>query len=204
MPKEEPKERPSPQDRQRARLAKQLLSNVDKSYRTRNGKKIKEDIKKLEEEDPEIMAKILREAARAKPPKKVQGKRIYSGKSRSFTTDFMTDYWDENPLPILCSICKKMIEANGKHGDAPSIDHVRPWASIKTEIPTVVVCKDGVHWSVVLAESMRAVFQDDKNLRPAHQGCNSGKNGPKDTDSIAPQRIGRCPGDDICKELKGT
>jgi hypothetical protein len=211
MPKENPKEekeekegRPSPKERQRARYAKQLLSSVDKSYRTRKGKKIKEKIKKLEEDDPEIMQKILRDAARAKPPKSVEGgKRIFSGKSRSFTDRFRAAYWKANSLPIECPICKNMIEANGKHGLAPSIDHLRPWATIKTEIPTVTVCKDGVHWSVVLAEDMRPVLQDEKNLRPAHQGCNSGKNGPKNTDSIAPQRLGRCPGEDICKELKG-
>ena len=205
MPKEEPEGRPSPEERKRARCAKKVLSTVDKNYRTRKAKKIKEVIKKLEEEDPEIMQKILDDAARAKPPKKVEGgKESTPANHARLQQSSRLTFWKANPLPVQCPICKKMIEENGKHGLAPSIDHLRPWATIKTEIPTVVVCKDGVHWSVVLAESMRSVFQEKKNLRPLHQGCNSGKNGPKDTDSIAPQRLGLCPGEEICKELKGS
>jgi len=205
MPRDPSKARPSRQDREREKLAQKLRAQVDKQYRTRRAKEVLQALDAIAQENPELLKKLIQDAKKAKPPTKTRtGKRIYSGKGRSFEAEFAKAFWDEQGFPCQCMICKQPIFANGQHKMAPSIDHRRPWATVKTELETITVCKDGVHWSVVLAAVMRAAYQDKDNLGPAHQGCNSHKNGPKTTDAIAPQRIGLCPGAKICRELKAT
>jgi len=197
--------RPSPDERKVARTVNRAVSHVDKKYRTRASRKIKEKLKAIEEKEPGALERVAREAMRAKPPKKMtNGKAIYSGSWRGFEQAFADDWWNNVKKPWTCAICKTAIDPNGKHGDGPSIDHVKPWATIKTEIETRIVCKDGMHWEVALTKDVREALQDPGNLVPAHENCNSLKNGPKNTDSIAPQKSGLCPGDGLCKAKKAV
>jgi hypothetical protein len=196
--------RPSPEERKRDKVTKQLINRIDKQYRTRNAKKIQETLKNIEDENPGALEKIIKESEKSKPPKKSGSKNIYSGSWRSFTSDFSTQWWNDQKKPWICAKCKQVIDPKGKGDAAPSIDHIKSWASIKTTIETHIVCTGTVHWDVAFTEDVRTVFQDEKNLQPMHKGCNSAKNGPKNTDSIAPQRHGDCPGDTICQERKAS
>lgn len=189
--------RPSRDERNIERFKKETLKSVDKGGRTRASKKAITSLeKKLKKK--ELTLEDLKPLIDATPPHKLQlsGKKIYSGKWRSFSTDFQRNWWNKQTVPWTCHICDGVIDPRGVGTDAPSIDHREPWARVKLGIDDFEVCKGGQHWRVVLSEDVRAVIEDESNLLPSHQGCNSGKNGPKDTDSLAPQRMGKCPGRD--------
>jgi hypothetical protein len=192
--------RPSRKERDQARLLNRTFKEIDKKGRTRRAKKqIKSLEKRLNKSDDELRMEILNEAQKNTPPKKMgelgNGPKIYSGKWRNFEEEFAREWWKAQDKPWQCYLCGGEIDPNGQGRDRPTIEHLKPWAEIKNEIPTEDVCKDGIHWRVALTEDVRDRLQDERNLAPAHQGCNSSKNGPKDTDSLAPQRLGICPGD---------
>ncbi|AKT43560.1 hypothetical protein [Chondromyces crocatus] len=194
--------RPSREERQVQRHTEQALKGVDKRGRTRGGAKVAETLKGLEEKQPGAVQKLLEASKKKIAPKSVNGENIYSGSWRGFENTFASQWWDRQPKPWTCYLCKKPIVKGAAGADGPSIEHKVPWARLKTEIRTVDVCCNGTHWSVTLTKDVRAVLQDASNLAPAHKGCNSKKNGPKDSDSIAPQRVGDCPGSS-CSMRKG-
>lgn len=138
------------------------------------------------------------------PPKKLvgSGEGIYSGLWRGFEKRFQDQWWQNQPQPWICHLCKKEIDLHGTHNLARSIDHRVPWSVSKLRIATDVVCKDGIHWMVALTSDVRAVLQDEQNLEPSHQGCNSKKGGPTNTDSLAPMRIGKCRAHGKCSYPK--
>lgn len=191
--------RPSRDERNLDRLKKEKLKGVSKAGNTRKSKLALNDVARLMGADPEdVKNQLIEEAMRNTPPRTMGmlglGDAIYSGKWRSFENDFAREWWDDQPNPWVCYLCNGVINPNGTGDQQPTIEHLKPWASIKLGIPTQTVCKDGVHWTVALTKHVRATLQDVDNLAPAHKGCNSSKNGPKDTDSIAPQKAGPCPG----------
>lgn len=195
MEEERNNKRPSRSERNIERFKKRTLKNVDKGGRTRGSKEAIGTLKKKLKNE-ELTLEDLKPLIDNTPPRKLTfgGKRIYSGKWRSFSVEFQRDWWDEQDTPWTCHICGDEIDPRGVGTDAPSIDHREPWARVKLAIEDYEVCKGGNHWRVVFSEDVRAVIEDKLNLLPSHQGCNSGKNGPKDTDSLAPQRMGKCPG----------
>jgi hypothetical protein len=153
---------------------------------------------RLKLKDPKLREQILAEAEGQRPPKQLMtGDKIYSGTWRSFSQQFTQEWWNSQMKPWTCCICKLEI-----HPQDRSIDHKEPWARIRTEIATIVVCCRGVHWRVTLTDAVRAKLQDESNLRPVHKSCNSRKNGPKDMDSIAPQRRENCPNPGHCQIQK--
>jgi hypothetical protein len=195
--------RPGADQRKTDRLVKSATRRVDKTFRTRGDKKVGAALRRIEENEPGALNRVMQEIRRERPPRKIGSKNIYSGKSRSFSQTCMDDFWSNETTPWTCKSrrCKHpttTINPNGRGKAAPTIDHVIPWATLKTTIPTKDVCCNGMHWRVVTANKMRAVFEDESNLAAMHQGCNSSKNGPKDTDSISPQKLGICPGDALC------
>jgi hypothetical protein len=181
------------------RKGKRLLLLVDKEYRSRKGKQVKAALDALEAEEPGAIDRITALHKESTPPKKVGSEKVYTGKSRAFEAKFAKDFWDKQPTPWTCAACGGVIAANQK-----SIDHKVPWAITKLSIPTVDVCINGVHWRCVTTAAMRKVFQDSDNLQPMHVVCNSGKNGPKSSDGIGPQRLGLCPPGVKCSAEKGS
>ena len=169
------------------------MLGADKKGRTRGGKKAKEKLLKLNRRLENEGITITPNNDNT-PPKKVNGKNIYQAKGRSFTKEFSDNWWAEQNEPWTCAICDGEIDENGKGGDAPSIDHKKSWAEQKLEVETYLVCKGGWHWEVALSEDVRAIIQDESNLRPAHKRCNSSKSGSKNTDNINPQKKDKCPG----------
>lgn len=192
--------RPSREDRDKDRLTKSTLKTTDKKSRTRAGKKAMNKLAvTLNQAPDQIRQNFLNDVAKNTAPRRMgmlgTGGAIYSGKWRGFEAEFEQNWWnDQGAAPWDCCICHAPILANGVGDAKRSIEHRKPWSSMKTEIATHMVCKDGVHWEVALTEDVRAVLQDTDNLEPAHQGCNSSKGGTKTTDSIAPVRRGDCPG----------
>ena len=200
------KARPSPEERRTKRIAKDFLGKVDKKYRTRQGKRTERSLQSLEAGHPGILETMLSEIARNRPPKFLNEPRsnIFSGTRMSFERYFSQQWWGSQLKPWICAVCGKPIDPAGKGAAAPSIDHKEPWSRLQTGIPTIDVCCQGAHWTIALTEEVRAVYQDARNLRPTHQGCNSSKGGVKGLDSLAPQRAGACPGSSICTQPKAS
>ena len=188
--------RPSPAEREKERTQKRLVGRVDKRFRTRQGKALEQLLSR--DDRGAIVRKLQQDVPPTLLRRQKQKQKIYSGKWRGFAREFAKNWWDSQPPPWTCYLCRGEINPNGQGANEPSIDHVRPWAELRTEIETTMVCKDGVHWEVALVEDVRKVIQEESNLRPAHKGCNSSKNGPKNLDSLAPQRRGLCPGRGTC------
>lgn len=195
------KGRPSREDREIEKQVKQALQSVDKQYRTRRGKQVEALLAQVETRDPGAIERLMQEAKRSEPPKKVGTEKVYSGKGRSFDKTFADAYWRSLPKPWKCAHpqCGREIAPRDR-----SIDHKVPWAVIKLGIETVEVCFGGRHWEVVTTKAMREAYQDVNNLQPMHMSCNSGKNGPKTTDAIVPRPIGNCPGAELCTTAKGS
>lgn len=202
MPKSQP--RPSREERRVQQQVTKARDRVDKRYRTRSGKALEERLTKIETGHPGTLRRLAEDTRKNTPPTAVAGQNIYSGKWRGFEANFQRDWWRKQKQPWTCYLCGRPIVAGARDRDAPSIEHKEPWARAKLGIATRTVCCNGSHWEVALTDDVRAVLQDENNLLPAHKGCNSAKNGPKDTDSIAPRRLGDCPGPGLCKERKAT
>jgi hypothetical protein len=166
------------------------MVRVDKKRRTRAGRKFEQDLGQ-----PDVIRRLETSIKKNTPPKSMDGRAIYSGKWRSFDPNFQRSWWRKQPTPWICAKCGDQIDEDGQGDEKPTIDHIREWSRMKLGIRTYKVCCNGTHWDVVLTESVRNVLQDEDNLQPMHQGCNSSKNGAKDTDAINPQRRGDCPGD---------
>jgi hypothetical protein len=192
--------RPSPDDRQKARVTEGSFKKADKSGRTRAGKKNIVELQALLGKSPqEIQQAFLADLQKNTPPRNLgiagNAGAIYSGKWRGFEAIFEANWWAlQGAAPWTCCICHAPILAGATGANARSIEHRQPWSVMKTGIATQTVCKDGVHWEVALTADVRAVLQDNSNLKPAHKGCNSSKGGSKDSDSIAPIKRGDCPG----------
>ncbi len=199
--------RPSRQERNRESAIRNLMGHIDPNLRTRGAKKVAAS---FELSDEELVAAAEEERRKTTPPQKVNGKNVYSGKSRTFTEEFIKKYWkaetNNGKKSVCCAHpkCGKEIDMAATDDWARSIDHITPWATVKLGIETKDVCYGGVHWRVVMSEDMREAFQDEDNLQPMHVKCNSSKNGPKDTDSISPQRVGMCLKGADCDLPKGS
>ncbi|WP_437577381.1 RHS repeat-associated core domain-containing protein [Sorangium sp. So ce887] len=192
-------QRPSREERAQTRRNYKLYERTDSQHnRTRGAKQANEMIASAGHDRTALDKQINRR----KPPSVLSdGRKIFSG-SRSFNPEFSKSWWEKKMREnggknLNCSMCKEEISMQGKRGDKPSIDHKKDWATQKLEIEPVVVLKDGVHWEVVLSDDARNVIQDESNLAPSHQGCNSSKSGVKGNDSIVP-RPGACPTPDKC------
>lgn len=175
-----------------------IMLGADKEGRTRAGKEAQKKLRKFDRK-LETKGIIITPNNDNTPPKKVNGKNIYQAKGRSFTKEFSENWWAEQEEPWTCAICNEEIAENGKGGAAPSIDHKKSWAEQKLEVKTFMVCKGGWHWEVAYSKDVRAIIEDESNLRPAHKRCNSSKSGSRNTDNINPQKRKKCPGDDDCE-----
>lgn len=200
------KPRQSPEERKKRQKIEFLLKYVDKGGRTRGSAKLRSVIES-DENGAKLQAAVIAERLRKTPPRKVNGENIYSGKSRSFTAEFTESYWSrqtQNGRVVLCDDCENVIDMDATGGDGRTIDHKTDWAVQKTELETVDVCFNGHHWRVVMAQTMRAEFENENNLVPMHRSCNSSKNGSKSHDSIAPQCICACDDGEHCSLDKAT
>ncbi len=192
--------RPSPEERKRLRrqqqeqkLTKRLYESADKKGRTRQAKKVEEQLKGKGKE--QILELALANERKNKPPTALElaGQQLFSG-NRDFGAEFRKQYWENQPSPWTCTICHDVISPRGKRGNAPSIDHRQEWSIISTGVRTFQVCKNGVHWEVSLDDEAQAANKDLSNLRPTHKGCNSSKSGQKGNDPLMPITKGPCTG----------
>lgn len=128
----------------------------------------------------------------AVPPKKVGGKDIFSG-SRNFTSAFQKRFWND-PNNQACVKCGRALR-KGRRG----IDHIRPWSVVQTTLRQQTVCKNGVHWKVVLKRDFDALYHDERNLQATCKSCNSSKGGVKGNDPMHPQIVRN----QVCPERQG-
>ncbi len=178
--------RPTREQRGQNRLKESKLSRVDKSGRTRAGKKALTEVALMEGlSEKEVKAALKKQILKSKIPTKIMpgSKKIYSGKSRSFEKKFSDKYWKDNS-DAKCFKCGIELTAKNR-----SIDHKVPWSTYCLETDQLLVCSGGTHYEVAKYEDYLDRFQDLKNLQPACKTCNSSKGGTKGNDGIAPRKL---------------
>ena len=82
--------------------------------------------------------------AQASIPKALGSNKVYSGKGRSFEAAFAGAFWTKHKNALCAKYGQKIAPKDR------CIDHKKPWAQIKPEAETVIVCKNGAHWEVAL------------------------------------------------------
>jgi hypothetical protein len=131
---------------------------------------------------------------------------IFQSDRPNFDAQFAKDFWEDfftnghkhDRGNFNCGACGDQIFRRKSDKGGPTIDHHPSWASIKGEVETLTVCFNGAHWEVALSEDVTRIYHQRTKLIAMHRNCNSGKGGARGRDSIAPKRVGDCPGPDAC------
>jgi hypothetical protein len=186
----------------------QVVKNAGKRSGTRGYDTARSLAAKMKD-DPE---RFLAEAESLNPPKRiVGGDEIFKGNARSFPQAFRNAFWAHYNAATCVQCAGALTPLNRE------IDHKIEWSFLKLGIQPTIVCKGGVHWEVITkTQVLEAVCDGDPedlvgrpiaartNLQPMCQPCNGRKNGSKNTDSVAPQKVKPNPHKDGCALPEAT
>ncbi|WP_437283493.1 hypothetical protein WME90_23835 [Sorangium sp. So ce375] len=98
------------------------------------------------------------------------------------------------------------VQGNNCTDEAQSIDHIKDFATLQTDLPRYVVCDGKNHFSAAYKEDARDLYNggntaDESDINTSNfqwscTPCNSSKSGKKGLYENAPQWIEPCPGED--------
>lgn len=104
------------------------------------------------------------------------------------------------------------IQRNGCTGAPDAIDHRQDFSTLKSGVPTRVICDGTMHWHGGLKDDALVIYNggneedtaegdlDLSNFQWSCKQCNSSKSGSKDMDSPGPKPVGPCPGGTDCDD----